>query len=136
MAIELSLLDKLKARVTLARQIDKAQHTVKKENHEKNWMRETAAAMEIELGSDFSRCVSYPTRFDTGAEVEPDIIGSNEDDAEPSKQRKRVQNTKTAALKAELKHMLSQPLLAQGVSVKYITSGSRPIADSLLDENC
>jgi ATP-dependent RNA helicase DDX24/MAK5 len=55
MSIELNLLDKLKARVALARQIDKAQHKVKKENHEKKWMRETAEAMEIELDSDFAR---------------------------------------------------------------------------------
>jgi ATP-dependent RNA helicase DDX24/MAK5 len=55
MSIELGILDKLKARVTVARQIDKAQHKHRKENHEKNWMRETADAMEIELDSDFAR---------------------------------------------------------------------------------
>lgn len=57
-SIELYLLDKLKARIQLARQIDNAQHKVKKENHEKNWLREAADAMEIEVDSDMGlRCV-------------------------------------------------------------------------------
>lgn len=55
MSIELDLLDKLKTRVALARKIDNSQHKVKKENHEKNWMKEAAEAMEIELDSDFAR---------------------------------------------------------------------------------
>ena len=54
MAVELYLLDKLKARIQLARQIDSAQHKVKKENHEKKWLREAAEAMEIELDSDLA----------------------------------------------------------------------------------
>lgn len=52
MPIELDLLDKLKARVQLAKKIDAAQHKVKKEKHEKNWLREAAEAMEIDLDSD------------------------------------------------------------------------------------
>lgn len=57
MNIELYMHDKLKARVQLARQIDVAQHKANKEKHEKNWLRETAEAMEIELDSDFAdRC--------------------------------------------------------------------------------
>jgi len=57
MNIELYMLDKLKARVQLARQIDVAQHKANKQKHEKNWFKETADAMEIELDSDFAdRC--------------------------------------------------------------------------------
>ena len=52
MSIELGMIDKLKIRVQLARKIDSAQHKVKKENHERNWMKETAEAMDIELDSD------------------------------------------------------------------------------------
>jgi len=59
MSIELSPLDKLKARVQLARKIDSAQHKVKKDNHERNWMKEAAEAMEIELDSDFMRRVTF-----------------------------------------------------------------------------
>jgi ATP-dependent RNA helicase DDX24/MAK5 len=61
------------------------------------------------------------------------FVGSDED-SKPSKQRDK--NGRTASLKAELKHMLSQPLLPRGVSAKYITSGSRPIADNMLAGDC
>ena len=55
MSIELYLLDKLKARIQIARQIDSAQHKIKKENHEKNWIRKAAEEMEIELDSDLAQ---------------------------------------------------------------------------------
>ena len=53
--VERSLFDKLliKARIHLAKQIDTAQYRVKKEKHERNWMRGAADAMEVELDSDF-----------------------------------------------------------------------------------
>ncbi|KAL1675974.1 P-loop containing nucleoside triphosphate hydrolase protein [Schizophyllum commune] len=109
--VERSLFDKLKARIQLAKQIDTAQHRVKKEKHERKWMREAADAMEVELDSDF--------------------MSDSESEA-PSKRQKKAANTKTAALKAQLKELLAQPLVARGVSTKYITSGSRPIVDDLL----
>lgn len=56
--VERDLLDRLKARVDLARQIDKTQHGVAKENYDKKWLKETAEAMEIELDEDILRCVS------------------------------------------------------------------------------
>lgn len=52
MPIHHDILDKLKKRVQLARQIDGAQHKVQKDNHEKNWLKETANALEVELDSD------------------------------------------------------------------------------------
>ena len=55
MSVDLDILDKLKSRVQLARQIDSTQHKVKKEQHDRNWVKETAAAMELELDSDFAR---------------------------------------------------------------------------------
>lgn len=55
MSVELYLLDKLKVRIKLARQIDNAQHKIKKENHEKNWIRKAAEEMEIELDSDLAQ---------------------------------------------------------------------------------
>lgn len=57
--LELSLLDKLKAHVQLARQIETSHHKVKKANHDRNWMRDTAKAMDIELDSDFVRSVEF-----------------------------------------------------------------------------
>lgn len=64
MPIELDLLDKLKNRVQVARKIDTAQHKVKKENHDRNWMKEAAEAMELELDSDFAEYDRIPRCID------------------------------------------------------------------------
>lgn len=47
--IEAGFLPKLKERIALARDIEKAQHAVKKDNHDKNWLRETAEAMDLDI---------------------------------------------------------------------------------------
>jgi ATP-dependent RNA helicase DDX24/MAK5 len=52
-------------------------------------------------------------------------------DKSAGRQRK-TEESKTFALKAQLKDMLAQPLVARGISTRYITSGSRPIVDDLL----
>ena len=39
-------------------------------------------------------------------------------------------------LKAELKGLLKQPLVARGVSTRYVTSGSHPIAHGMLAGEC
>jgi ATP-dependent RNA helicase DDX24/MAK5 len=111
MSVELNLLDKLKARTQLARQIDAAQHKVRKMKHDRRWMKETAEALGVELDSDFA----------SGSENE-----------ELTAKRHKLPDAKTATLKAQLKQMLSQPLLAKGISARYITSGSRQIVDELL----
>lgn len=52
--------------------------------------------------------------------------------------KKRVQNTNTKklqSLKTELKHLLSQPLVAHGVMKKYITSGARSVVSELLNSD-
>ncbi|KAG6817114.1 hypothetical protein H0H87_012635 [Tephrocybe sp. NHM501043] len=110
-SVELAMLDKLKYRVQLARKIETTHHKIKKANHDRNWMKETAEAMEIELDSDYL---------------------SDDDDEKPSNQKRKAKDAKNAVLKAELKHLLSQPLIARGVSARYITSGSRPIVDDLI----
>ncbi|KAH8107536.1 DEAD-domain-containing protein [Phellopilus nigrolimitatus] len=113
MPIGLDLLDKLKIRVQVAKKIDIAQHRVKKENHEKNWLKEAAEAMEIELDSD--------------------LEDNPSDEDAPARKRDKAKGTqKTHALKAELKHLLSQPLIAHGVMKKYITSGARNVVSELL----
>ncbi|KAG6868135.1 hypothetical protein C0993_007258 [Termitomyces sp. T159_Od127] len=109
--VELSMLDKLKYRVQLARKIETSHHKIKKANHDRNWMKEAAAAMEIELDSDYL---------------------SEDDEEKPSNKKRKAKDAKNAALKAELKYLLSQPLIARGISTKYITSGSRPIVDDLI----
>ncbi|KAF9557627.1 DEAD-domain-containing protein [Agrocybe pediades] len=111
-AVELSILDKLKARVQLARKIENTQHKIKKTNHDRNWMRETAEVLGVDLDSDF--------------------MSDSDDEHKVANQKKKAKDQKMAAMKAELKHMLSQPLLAPGISKKYITSGSRAVVDDLL----
>ncbi|KAE9408744.1 DEAD-domain-containing protein [Gymnopus androsaceus JB14] len=98
MSIDLGMLDKLKARVQLARQIETLQ------------MR-----MEIELDSDFA---------------------SDSDDENPTQRQRKAKEAKAAGLKAQLKQMLAQPLIARGISAKYITSGSNPIVDDLIAGDC
>lgn len=111
-SVELTLLDKLKNRILLARQIDSQQHKIKKQHHERNWLKETAEAMEIELDSD--------------------ILSESTDENNSSKHQKKNNDTKMAVLKAKLKELMRQPLLSRGVSTRYITSGSRPIADDII----
>jgi ATP-dependent RNA helicase DDX24/MAK5 len=55
--LELGLLDKLKERVRLAKEIEKMQHKTKKGKFEKSWMKEAADALEVDLDSDFFRFV-------------------------------------------------------------------------------
>jgi ATP-dependent RNA helicase DDX24/MAK5 len=54
------------------------------------------------------------------------------DETNPSKHRKKKTDAKIAVLKTKLKELVSQPLLSRGVSTRYITSGSRPIADDII----
>jgi len=56
----------------------------------------------------------------------------SEDESRPSTRRKKENDTKIAVLKAQLKELMSKPLLGRGVSTRYITSGSRPIADDII----
>lgn len=111
-SVELTLLDKLKHRILLARQIDSQRHKIKKQHHERSWLKETAEAMEIELDSD--------------------ILSESTDENNPSKHQKKNNDAKIAALKVKLKELISQPLLSRGVSTRYVTSGSRPIADDII----
>jgi hypothetical protein len=41
-------------------------------------------------------------------------------------------DAKVRKLKENLKQLLAQPLVAKGISTKYITSGTRPIVDDLI----
>lgn len=63
-------------------------------------------------------------------------LHSSEEEAAPSKQKRKAADAKTANLKAELKQLLKQPLVAQGVSTRYITSGSVSVADEMIAGQC
>ncbi|KAF5392731.1 hypothetical protein D9757_000998 [Collybiopsis confluens] len=113
MTIDLSILDKLKARVKLARQIETTQHKANKAKHEEKWLREAAEAMEIELDEDFDS-------------------DNDSSKSHPSKRQQKINQAQTAVLKGQLKEMLAQPIMARGISARYITSGSRSIIDELV----
>jgi hypothetical protein len=50
--VERDLLGRLKGRVELAREIDRIQHGATKENYDKNWLKVTAEALEIDLSDE------------------------------------------------------------------------------------
>lgn len=64
------------------------------------------------------------------------ILSPSEGDEGVGKRKKEKTNkggaAKLKALKANLAELLQQPILARGISAKFITSGSRPIVDDLL----
>lgn len=61
---------------------------------------------------------------------------ASDDEEAPSKKRSRNKEAQKAqAFKMELKHLLSQPLVAKGVMKKYITSGARSVVADLLENS-
>ena len=53
-----------------------------------------------------------------------------------SKRQIKAHEAKLVQLKAELRGLLKQPLVARGVSTRYVTSGSNPIAHDMLAGEC
>ncbi|KAG9028583.1 ATP-dependent RNA helicase [Tulasnella sp. JGI-2019a] len=113
--VDLDIVDKLKYRVSLARQIDSASHKITKANHDRNWMKKTAEEMEVEVDSDF-------------------MGESADEEGMPSSGSKKhvKEKNQIASLKSELSYLLRQPLVARGISMKYITSGSRSVVDEIV----
>jgi len=50
----------------------------------------------------------------------------------PTRRQKKAADSGIKDKKQQLKQLLAQPLLAQGISKRYITSGSNPIVHELL----
>ena len=65
---------------------------------------------------------------------DPDLtsISDSDDEHKISTQKRKAKDRQMTSMKAELRELLSQPLIARGISTRYITSGSRPIVDDLL----
>lgn len=77
--------------------------------------------------------------METSRRVSPWLVMYSADDeaaSAPTKQKRKAAEAKMAGLKAELRRLLAQPLVAQGVSTRYITSGSVSIADDMLAGEC
>ncbi|KZT58965.1 P-loop containing nucleoside triphosphate hydrolase protein [Calocera cornea HHB12733] len=104
--IDHGVIEKLKERLALAKKIDDAMHKIKKANHEKNWLQDTADALEIELDSDL-------------------------EEDQPDRQYQKTA-AQIASYKAELRALLSERVVARGIVARYITSGPQPVADDLM----
>ncbi|GAA6037143.1 hypothetical protein JCM8097_008757 [Rhodosporidiobolus ruineniae] len=105
---EFSILDQLKQRILLAREIDQAQHRASKQAHDDKWLRDAATAMEIDL--------------------------DDEDSVQASSRKERGKAAaQVKGLKAQLDQMLKKPLMVRGVSAKYITTrGTAGLVDQLV----
>lgn len=142
--IDAGFMPKLKERVRVAREIEHAQHEVKKVKHEKTWLQEAAEALDVDIDEDMWVMSAQSAVEDT----DPKRRLSDEDTAaHKANNRKKGKNqpggagggsakpkseAAVAALRAELKHLLAEPLIARGISTRYPTSGSKVIVDDLL----
>jgi ATP-dependent RNA helicase DDX24/MAK5 len=132
--VEPGFLPKLKERVRIAREIEKAQHAVKKSKHEKSWLQETAEAMDIDIDPDMMYVPLLP-KSDTIPHHPSYNRSAEESDDEVARSRKAPKQRlrdNAPRLRHELDELLRQPLMARGVSAKYPTSGSRVVIDDLL----
>jgi ATP-dependent RNA helicase DDX24/MAK5 len=127
------MLDKLKTRVQLARRIENTRHKIKKTNHNRKWMKETAETLGVDLELDLIRYLKKKQTLFFGYSY--CFISNSDDEGKISSQKRRAKNSAMSSMKAELKYLLSQPLIARGISTRYITSGSRLIVDDLLAGN-
>ncbi|KAG8917946.1 ATP-dependent RNA helicase [Tulasnella sp. 417] len=111
--LDLDIIDRLKHRVSLARRIDAVVHKHTKADHEKNWLKQAAKDLDVEIDPDF-------------------VHIDDEDGDERAYRKKKREKEDAAALKRELEFLLKQPLVANGVRAKYITSGARSVVDDLI----
>ncbi|GAA5951965.1 hypothetical protein JCM8115_005291 [Rhodotorula mucilaginosa] len=104
---DFSILDQLKRRIDLAKQVDQAQHKLQKEAHDDKWLRETAEAMDIELEDDQE-------------------FNSDGDAPRASSKKQRSKKAYQArALRQELDELLRKPLMVRGISAKYLTTRNK-----------
>ncbi|WVQ78919.1 ATP-dependent RNA helicase MAK5 [Cryptococcus sp. DSM 104549] len=118
LTIEAGFLPALRERIRVATAIEKAQHQATKKTHDNNWLLETAEAMDID--------------------IDPSMLSGEEDDPDAPyyKAKKTVRGkgkAKVDGLKAELRELLGERLLARGVSTRYPTSGSKVIVDGMIN---
>lgn len=100
LAVDRILLNKLRQRVSLAKEIDDAQHSFKKQNHEAKWLKEMAEALDVELDDDNDGFNKY---------TDP--------------RGRQLSSQKLMFMKDRLKSLLATPIVAPGTSLRYLTSG-------------
>ncbi|WVR03687.1 hypothetical protein IAU60_000682 [Kwoniella sp. DSM 27419] len=115
--IESGFMPALRERIRVARAIEKAEHETSKSTHDRNWLMEAAEAMDLD--------------------IDPTMLSDMEDDPDlpyhkPNRGKKANKKTDVRGLKEELRQLMSEKLMARGVSAKYPTSGSKIIIDDLI----
>lgn len=63
--LDLDIIDRLKHRVSLARRIDAVVHKHTKADHEKNWLKQAAKDLDVEIDPDFVQYVRFWTKSST-----------------------------------------------------------------------
>ncbi|CAO3636440.1 unnamed protein product [Mucor hiemalis] len=99
--IDLNILRAMTERVKLASDIDSIQHQESKQTHEVNWMKNMAKEMDVDFDEDTMQGKGYQKSSD-------------------ELQRAKV---KSLNLRNKLAHLLKQPILPAGVSMKFLTGG-------------
>ncbi|WFD42539.1 RNA helicase [Malassezia psittaci] len=116
LTIEYTLLDAIRERLRLAKQIDELQHTQNKAKHEDSWIRKMAQEADLNLDSDSEQ-----------DNVESQAVAGR---------KSAKSDAKLASLRAELKALLARPITPRGISQKYLTSTTRPeVMERLLEGN-
>ncbi|WWC58365.1 uncharacterized protein I303_100905 [Kwoniella dejecticola CBS 10117] len=119
--IETDFLPPLRERLKLAREIELAEHSQTKSTHDKNWLKEAAEAMDLDIDPDM---------FSDAEEDDKDLPYSR-----TIKQKKGMKKAvDIRGLRNQLRELLSEKLIARGISAKYPTSGSKVIIDDLLKQ--
>ncbi|KAL7420114.1 ATP-dependent RNA helicase [Cryptotrichosporon argae] len=110
--VETSFLAQLRARLALAKRIEKAAHTTSKAAHDRKWLLDAAKAMDVD--------------------VDESLLSDKEDADAPFSRAGPSSSSAVLGLRAELAALLAKPLLARGVSTRYPTAGVVGVVDQVL----
>lgn len=119
--IQFNILDQLKARINLATKIEATRHKTTKAKFDSNWEKEAADALGVDLDSDHEE-----TQYNSRGQKKKRVGVANLTDKEESALEKQ---------KAELKNLLSQPLMIRGVSSKYLTTNQSTLANEMVNND-
>lgn len=99
--VDLNILRAMTERVKLAAEIDSIYHQESKQTHEVNWMRNMAKEMDVDFDEDTMQGKGY----------------------QKSAEDLHKDKVKAQSLRNKLNHLLKEPILPAGVSMKFLTGG-------------
>ncbi|KAK4053043.1 ATP-dependent RNA helicase [Microbotryomycetes sp. JL201] len=135
LSVDFGVLDQLKTRLELAKRIELAEHRAAKDAHEKNWLKKTAEAMDIdiepgmmsdddEVGMENDQSGKASRKRKRGG-VGNEADRSNDSSTSSTKKSRKAQQYQLKVMKEELKQLLRQPVRVRGISSKYLTTRNR-----------